>query len=186
MVTMRHWPDIAENLTKGGFDSNVRSLEDALSGGDQFSEKLTAMWSETLEVEIDRVSQKLSGFFLQVLFNVPGIGILGYCGWLTLQSFFSGSYLPGVFFLHAFWAIGITMLLIFFLLQTLIRLTAGTRRITARAVEKFKSQANQIDTPLAQPVRSQLETVLGLTATAKTGEIKTRQRGYQGQSLDCE
>jgi energy-coupling factor transporter ATP-binding protein EcfA2 len=173
MVTMRHWPDIAENLIKGGFDSNVRSLGDALSGGDQFSEKLTAMWSEILEVEIDRVSQKLSGFFLQVLFNVPAIGILGYCGWLTLQSFFSGDYLSGDFFLHAFWAIGIMMLLSFFLLQMVIRLTAGTRRMTTRAVEKFKSQTNQIDTPLAQPVRSQLETLLGLTATAATGDIKT-------------
>ncbi len=163
LVTMQHWPDIAENLINGGFDGSVRNPEDALSAGGQFSENLTSMWADALEGEIDRVSRKLSVILLQVLFNIPAIGILGYCGWLTVKNFFTGSYLSGDFFLHAFWAIGIIMLLSFFSLQIIIRLTAGTDRITTRALEKFKSQADQIDTPLATPVRSQLDTVLALT-----------------------
>ncbi|UCH23786.1 MAG: hypothetical protein JSU83_11570 [Deltaproteobacteria bacterium] len=92
LVTLQHWPDIAENLIKGGFDGNVRNPEDALAGGAQFGERLTTMWVENLDNEIERVSRKLSGFTLQALFNLPGIGMLGYCGWVTLQNFFSGSY----------------------------------------------------------------------------------------------
>jgi len=166
MVTMQHWPDIAENLIKGGFDSGVRGLENALSGGQRFTEKLSAMWVENLDNEIERVSRKLSGFILQVLFNIPTIGILGYCGWLTLSNFFSGTYLAGDFFLHAVWAIGTVMLLSFFILQIVIRLAAGSDRITTRALKKLKSNADQIDAPLDNPARSQLESVLELFTIA--------------------
>ena len=166
MVTMQHWPDIAENLIKGGFDGGVRRLENALSGVQRFSEKLTAMWVENLDNEIERVSRKLSGFILQVLFNIPAVGILGYCGWLTLSNFFTGTYLAGDFFLHAIWAIGIVMLLSFFILQIVIRLAAGSERITTRALKMVKSNADQIDTPLDNPARSQLESVLELFTIA--------------------
>ncbi len=166
MVTMQHWPDIAENLIKGGFDSGVRGLENALAGGQRFTEKLSAMWVENLDNEIERVSRKLSGFILQVLFNIPTIGILGYCGWLTLSNFFSGTYLAGDFFLHAVWAIGTVMLLSFFILQIVIRLAAGSDRITTRALKKLKSNADQIDAPLDNPARSQLESVLELFTIA--------------------
>ena len=166
MVTMQHWPDIAENLIKGGFEGGVRRLENALSGGQRFSEKLTAMWVQNLDNEIERVSRKLSGFILQVLFNIPAVGILGYCGWLTLSNFFSGTYLAGEFFLHAIWAIGIVMLLSFFILQIVIRLAAGSERITTRALKTLKSNADQIDTPLDNPARSQLESVLELFTIA--------------------
>ncbi|UCH23787.1 MAG: hypothetical protein JSU83_11575 [Deltaproteobacteria bacterium] len=69
--------------------------------------------------------------------------------------------------MHALWAIGIILLLSFFILQVCIRLTAGIQRITTRALEKFKSQVDQTDTLLVNPVRSQLEAVLGLAALAK-------------------
>ena len=163
LVTMQYWPDIAENLIKGGFDGGVRRIENALSGGQRLSQKLTAMWVEDLDNEIERLSRKLSGFILQVIFNVPVVGILAYSGWLTLSNFFSGTYLAGDFFLHAIWAIGIIMLLSFFILQIVIRLAAGGERITTRALKSLKSKADQMDTPLDNPVRSQLEHVLELS-----------------------
>jgi hypothetical protein len=170
LVTMQHWPDIAENLIKGGFDGDVRRLEYALSGGQQFSEGLTAMWLENLDNEIQRVSQNLSGFILQVLFNLPTVAILGYCGWLTLRNFFRGTYLAGDFFLHALWAIGIVMLLSFFILQICIRLAAGSERITNGALKKLKSNAHQIDTPLDNPAKAQLQSVLELAGMAATND----------------
>ena len=84
------------------------------AGDDGFKDRLATIWTETLEAEIERLTGKLSGMLLQIIFNIPVVSILGYCGWLTLQTFFEGSYLPSDFFMHAFWAIGIILVLQFF------------------------------------------------------------------------
>jgi GTPase SAR1 family protein len=162
LATLKYWPDIAESLIKGGFDSDVRKIDDSVAGGDLFSEQLTSFWIESVQSEISRVSRRLSGFLMQFIFNIPGVGILGYTGWVTLKSFFLGSYLSVDFFLHALWAIVIIFLLSFFLLQTGIRLTAGADRLTGRAFEKMKNRVDQIS-PLANtPLGLQLEIVGGL------------------------
>jgi hypothetical protein len=60
------------------------------------------------------------------------------------------------------WTIGIILLLSFFLFQILVRLTASPERMTARAFEKLKQQADQFDTTAANPVSTQLETLIQL------------------------
>ena len=55
-------------------------------------EKLGEIWSDPLESEMDRVSRKLSGMLLQVLFNLPAFAILGYTGWITVQRYNLGNY----------------------------------------------------------------------------------------------
>lgn len=164
LATMKTWPDIAESLVRGRFESMVRRIEDAMAGSEDFGENISAIWSEALDQEIQRVTRKLSGFFIQLLFNAPGIAVLGYTGWLTVRGFFSGHYLSGDFFVHAFFVIAIIMLLSFFVLQMGIRLIASAGRITTKAFEKLKSQIEQVDGVIRNPVRSQLETVLDLAA----------------------
>ena len=168
LVVLEHWPGIAQSLVKGGFDSSIRKVEDALAGTDGFKDRLAFAWTDALDAEIEHLTGKLSGLFLQILFNLPAIGILGYCGWLTLQTFFSGSYLSGDFFMHAFWAIGIILFLSFFLLQLCIRAAAGAGRITARAFEKLKSQLDHLNDFNHNPLKSQLETVLSLADLAES------------------
>ncbi|MGD9111042.1 MAG: GTPase domain-containing protein [Desulfobacterales bacterium] len=162
--TMRNWPDIAESLVNGGFEPSVRRFEDMLSAGDVFNAKLAATWSDALEQEIERISRKLSGFLLQILFNMPAFGILGYTGWLTLQRFFEGSYLSGNFFLHALWSIGIVMILSFFILQICIRLAGSAERITGKALDAIKDQIEELDAMPNTPVLEQLESVRDLEA----------------------
>jgi GTPase SAR1 family protein len=162
LATMKNWPDIAKLLIQGRFDSAVRRIEDAMAGGEDFGENLSAIWSQVLDQEIERITRKLSGLVLQLLFNAPGIAVLGYTGWLTVRGFLSGSYLTGGFFLHAFWVIVIVMVFSFFLLQISVRLFANARRINAKAFEKLKIQIGQVEDVVTNPVRSQLETVLNL------------------------
>jgi predicted GTPase len=162
MAIMKSWPDIAATMVQARFDSSVRRIDDALDGSEDFGENMSAIWSQTLDQEIERVTRKLSGFVLQLIFNAPGIAILGYTGWLTLQGFLSGQYLTGGFFLHAFWVIAIVLLFSFFLLQMWIRLIASARRISAQALEKLKNQIDQLEGVIMNPVRSQLEIVLDL------------------------
>ena len=164
LTTMSNWPDIAESLIGGGFNSAVRRVEDALPAGETVSEKLAGIWSGTLESEIERVSRRLSGILLQILFNLPAIGIIGYSGWITVKGFLWGEYLAGAFFLHALWSIGIILLLSFFIFQACVRLAAGPERVTTRAFEKMKRQADQLDMMTPNPVLVQLETVIELNA----------------------
>jgi uncharacterized membrane protein len=162
LATMSNWPNIAESMIFGGFDSTVRRVDDPLPAENAFSEKFANLWSNSLESEIERISRKLSVLVLQILFNLPALAILGYTGWITVQQFLMGSYLAFDFFLHALWTIVIVLLLSFFLFQVCIRLSASPERVTRRAFEKMKRQADQIDGIATNPVLQQLETVLEL------------------------
>ena len=167
LAVLENWPDIARSMVRGGFDSSIRNTEDALSGMEGFEHRLAAIWTDALDAELERITARLSGLVLQTLFNLPAIGFLGYCGWLTLQTFFSGNYLSGDFFMHAFWAIGLILILSFFILQLCIRVVASSGRITAKAFEKLKDQLDHLNALNQNPLKSQLETVLGLAAMAE-------------------
>jgi GTPase SAR1 family protein len=170
LTTMSNWPDIAESLIGGGFNGAVRRVEDALPAGETLNEKLAGIWSGTLESEIERVSRRLSGILLQIVFNLPAFGILGYSGWITVKGFLWGEYLAGAFFLHALWSIGIILLLSFFVFQACVRLAAGPERVTTKAFEKMKRQADQLDMMTPNPVQLQLETVIELNAMLASRE----------------
>jgi hypothetical protein len=161
---MSNWPDIAESLVSGGFNSAVRRVDDALPDTGTFSDKLGDVWTTAMDSEMERVARKLSGMLLQLVLNLPIFAVLGYTGWITVQRFMQGSYLAGNFFLHALWTIGIILLLSFFLFQICVRLVASPERVTARAFEKLKRQADQFDVFAANPVLDQLETLLELEA----------------------
>ncbi len=162
LTAMSSWPDIAESLVGGGFDSTVRRVEDALPDTGTFSDKLAGIWSNALDSEMERLARKLSGMLLQFVLNLPMFAVLGYTGWITVQRFLQGSYLAGNFFLHALWTIGIILLLSFFLFQILVRLVASPERVTIKAFEKMKRQADQLDAFTTNPVLAQLETVIEL------------------------
>jgi energy-coupling factor transporter ATP-binding protein EcfA2 len=162
LSAMSNWPDIAESLVGGGFDSTVRRVEDALPDTGTFSDKLGEIWSNTLDSEMERLARKLSGMLLQFGLNMPMFAVLGYTGWITVQRFLQGSYLAGNFFLHALWTIGIVLLLSFFLFQILVRLVASPERVTAKAFVKLKRQADQFDAFTSNPVLIQLETLIQL------------------------
>ncbi len=162
LTAMSSWPDIAESLVGGGFNSTVRRVEDALPDTGTFSDKLAGIWSSALDSEMERMARKLSGMLLQFVLNLPMFAVLGYTGWITVQRFLQGSYLAGNFFLHALWTIGIILLLSFFLFQILVRLVASPERVTIKAFEKMKRQADQLDAFTTNPVLAQLETVIEL------------------------
>jgi len=164
LVALSNWPDIAETLILGGFDSSVRRGDEALSAVKSLSEKFSGIWGGSLESEMERSSQMLSGTPLQILFNLPVLAVLGYTGWITVERFLAANYLTIDFFVHALWTIAIVLLLSFFLFQLCVRLVASPERVTTRAFEKMKRQADQFDETAANPVLVQLDTVLSLDA----------------------
>jgi hypothetical protein len=131
---------------------------------------MMSLWSDALDNTIERASQSLSGLILQFVFNLPVIVILGHVGWITAQNYFIGNYLSSDFFLHAFLTIGITMFLSFFVFQGCVRLAAGSDRLTRKAFEKVKHQAEQFQPMSMNPVGEQIDIVLGLASSSQSAE----------------
>jgi GTPase SAR1 family protein len=162
LSTLSSWPNIAESLIGGGFDSTVRRVDDAPSGDHNLGQKFAGLWNSCLESEMERITRRLSGLVLQILFNFPALAILGYTGWITIQRFLMGSYLAFDFFLHALWTIIIVLLLSFFLFQICVRLGASPERVTRRAFERMKRQVEQLQGTTSNPILEQLDIVLEL------------------------
>jgi len=159
---LQDWPDIAESLVNARFDSRVRKIDQVLSDNTTLNQDLNSLWNDALDRTMETASQNLSGLFLQFLFNLPVIGILGHVGWITARDYFTGQYLSSDFFLHAFLTIAITLFFSFFVFQGCVRLAAGPERITRRAFEKMKHQVDQFQPISMNPVGEQIDILLGV------------------------
>jgi Fe2+ transport system protein B len=148
----------------------VRRIKDLLPDRDTLVGDLNTLWSDYLDNEIEKSSKMMSGFILQIIFNLPVIGILCHMGWITAQNYFTGNYLSSDFFLHAFLTIGITLFLSFFLFQGCVRLAAGSEKITRNAFEKVKQQIEQFQPISMNPVSEQIDTVLNLSVSNRPAE----------------
>ncbi|MGE5257348.1 MAG: GTPase [Hyphomicrobiales bacterium] len=169
LTLLAQWPEVAELLIRGRFDAGVRNIEIPRTSAERFAEQLSSFWDGAIEREIEAVARRLGGFWLQIIMNAPVLAILVYVGWVTVHRFFSADYLPGDYFLHAFWVIAIALLLSFFVLQVIIRLASGPGRIMARAFEHLQKDIGELDGLAGHPLRTQLETVLRLAEASHGG-----------------
>ena len=167
----REWPPIAELLVRGRFQGSVRRLEVTHADETQISTELAEMWSGALDGQIERTARGLSGFFLQLVFNAPAVGILGYIGHETVVNFFNRNYLSGNFFMHAFWVLAIVLLLSFFLLQMVVRMAGTGERLSGKAFESLKGDLDHMDGFIETPVKEQLSALLQLAEIAPSGEV---------------
>ncbi len=161
-AVMKDWPDIAEILVKTGFNASVRTIEDAMPDQGHMSGQMLSFWSRALENAVDEAGRKLSGLFLQLVFNLPVLAVLGYTGWLTGSNFFTGSILSSDFFLHAFWTIILVLFLSFFIFQGIVRLAAGREKLIESAFVQVKEQADQYRSLSKSPVAVQVKKVMDL------------------------
>ncbi len=155
------WPDIAESLIKGGFHPELRELA-ATSDKNGVGDALDQLWSNALERQINRYASGLSHGVLQLLFNLPSVGMLCWVGWLTAYGFFTGQYLSSDFFLHALLTIAIVLLLSFFLLQAVVRMAAGKDRIQRRAFQAMEKEADQRSLTASRDIAAQADRIIRL------------------------
>lgn len=158
----RAWPDIAEKLVAARFAAAVRDARQAPGHGQDVAGHLAMIWNEALEDELTRAGRRLSGGFLQLLFNLPVLTILAYAGWITGVSFFNGTILSSDFFVHAFWTIFLALFLSFFLLQGLVRLASGKDRLLENVFARVQETVAPAPNLADSPVRRQAQTVLEL------------------------
>jgi energy-coupling factor transporter ATP-binding protein EcfA2 len=162
------WPVVSETLVRAHFAPFVRDIETPLDSAEAAAERLAEVWDEAVRRETERMARRLGGTWLQALLNAPVVGVLGCVGWTTVGRFFSGAYLPGDYFTHAFWVVAITLLLSFCALQLVIRL-AGSERAIGRAFAAVQQALPAVDGAVPHPLKSQLRRLLALAAAAPQG-----------------
>jgi hypothetical protein len=158
MLTL--WPDIAEGLIKGGFRPGIRALDTLAPENEGIGQSLDNLWSDALDKKINSYAAGLSHLVLQLIFNLPGVAIMGYVGWLTASGFFTGQYLSTDFFLHALLTIAIVLLLSFFLLQAMVRLVVGKDRIQRQAFKVMEKEAAQRPLVATRSIAEQVDRIL--------------------------
>ncbi len=161
---LKEWPNIAESLIQGRFDSSVRDADKVGYHNHNLTEQLTAIWSDSLENAISQASQRLSGFSLQLLFNLPIVFILAHAGYQTSKAYFSGIILSSDFFLHTLLTIIFILFLSFFLFQILVKLFGSGRRITSNAFEIIKKEAESYMEGPVHPAAGQIDKIIELSA----------------------
>ena len=161
------WPEIAEALVKGGFDPSVRRFEQMLPDLGGRLDALSNRWEDALSAEIERSAGRLSHPLLQLLLNLPAVAVLFHAGWRTVVDYFAGSILPVAFFLHTLLMLGIALFLSFFILQTLIRLTAGQQRILSRALKRAVGESEDLHPMTESPFGEKIEEFFTLDAVLK-------------------
>lgn len=170
---LREWPDIGAKLVQSRFDTSVRRIDEALPDREALGDELASLWNEALEDALETAARKLSGLGLQFAFNLPVLGLIAYIGWITTDAFFREAYFTGDFFLHGFLTIGLVLFLCFFLYQIIVRLAAGTERLTSRAFAAVKKQAAEDRAMPMNPIGEQVTAVLGLSSLP-AGEEKVK------------
>ena len=159
---MTQWPDIATLLIRGGFDVAVRSVETLAPENDHVGRTLDSVWSEALDTRINATAAKLSHPLLQLFFNLPGLALMAYVGWLTAAGFFTGHYLTSDFFMHALLTIALVLLLSFFLFQGLVRLAVGKDRIQRLAFNAIGQMVSDHPLTATRSIVDQICAVLTL------------------------
>jgi small GTP-binding protein len=173
---LKQWPVIAEAMIKGRFDYSVRNPETAGKDNDSITHTISSLWLDALDESILKTANRFSGFFLQFIFNIPTLGILGHAAYLTTIHYFAGNYFSTEFFIHAFLTMIIILFLSFFILQVLIRIFGGTRQITNRTFHLMKSRMEPWPGTVSNPLINQIQSVLVLASVSNIEQSKDKNR----------
>jgi small GTP-binding protein len=163
---LKQWPVIAEAMIKARFDYSVRNPETAGKDNESITEIISSLWLNALDESILKTANRFSGFFLQLIFNIPTLGILGHAGYLTTIHYFAGDYFSLEFFIHAFLTMIIILFLSFFILQALIRIFGGTHQITIRTFRLMKLRVETWSGTESNPLINQIQSVLVLASVS--------------------
>jgi len=128
------WPPVAEALVQAGFEPSVRGADLWRGWAEEHGEALSLRWGQVYEETLGQLARGLSSWPLQLLWNGPTLGLVGWVGVETVWRFFNGTFLPADYFRHALIAILAVWLLSFVLLQIVVSLTlrGPLRRRVAR------------------------------------------------------
>ena len=118
------WPPVGDALVRVGFApaarESVRWQESVAQAGREVARRATPL----LSARLDRAAGRLAALWLQLLLNLPVVGLAAWVGYETVRSFFEGRYLSADYFRQAGIAILVVWLAAFLLAQGIVSLSA--------------------------------------------------------------
>ncbi|NLG28403.1 MAG: hypothetical protein GX557_10860, partial [Chloroflexi bacterium] len=118
------WPPIADALVQADYEPSVRQTSYWQERAQAGEEALRAQWAQAYQAQLERLAARLSSWLVQLLFNAPTMGLLGYLCVETLWGFFVGEVQTGDYFRQAGIALATVWLASFILLQAIVSLAA--------------------------------------------------------------
>ncbi len=126
-IFLQKWPPIADRLVQLGFSNHVRDLTVVMSDQQVLEDNLSSHWLNSMVREVERRTAILSSLPLQLLFNAAPILLAIIFCLETVNQFLAHHYLPAEYFLHGLVALGLTLLISFFLFQFIVRAFSSSR-----------------------------------------------------------
>jgi hypothetical protein len=111
---------------------------------------------------MDRRAAAVSGFLLQLVFNLPTLSIMGLFAYQSVDAFLLHKILPSGYFLHATVSILLVWLLSFVLLQILVRFTSGKSLMDRTFDRLLKEITAGTGEPLNRSILTEIDAVLQL------------------------
>jgi GTPase SAR1 family protein len=156
------WPDIAARLTRLGFDNQVRNAATVLPEEKNLVERLSSAWKSKLAAVMERRATAVSGFILQLIFNLPTLAVMGLFTYQSVISFLLQNTLPTGYFLHAAVSILMVWLLSFVFFQVIVRF-ASSRNLLNSAFKELVIDGNlNGQEPLSRSIIGEIDTILSL------------------------
>lgn len=138
----RRWPPVGDMLVRAGFEPGVRDASLWREGVRATGRELVERGGAAYRAVIERLAGRLSVWPLQVLLNLPVLGMLGWVAYETVGGLFLRRYLPADYFRQAGISILAVWLLSFALLQTIASL-AGGRSLRRRVAASLAGSAGE-------------------------------------------
>ncbi len=164
LILQQNWPDIAEKLIQLGFSPSIRKSSMILPQDNPLGERLSVSWKTTLEEVMQRRTTAISGFLLQLIFNLPTLVLMGLFAYQSVTSFLLQKTLLSGYFLHATISIVLVWILSFVLLQIIIRFVGGknmVRKVFSKLIHRFTTGESQL-THIA--IVDEIDTILQIGA----------------------
>lgn len=162
LTIQQAWPDLAGRLIALGFSHEVRRSSLVLRDEKELQQTLVSSWKNTLEEEMDRRVTNLSSFFLQLIFNLPTLAVMGLFAYQCVKSFLFQQTPASTYFLHAGISILMVALLSFFLLQILVRFVGGWNLVNAVTKKLIGLVETSGSTPREHYIIGEIDAVLRL------------------------
>ena len=156
------WPEIADQLIALGFNGGVRDAAAVLPDEKALQQHLSASWKSKMEAVMDQRAASVSGFVLQLIFNLPTLAVMGLFAFQSVKSFLLQSTLPSGYFLHAAVSVLMVWLLSFVLLQIIVRFASGRNlldRTFKRLIEGVDRDGSDL---LGRSIVAEIDSVLRL------------------------
>ncbi len=145
-IYAERWPPVADALVAAGYEASVRQPTLWDDWVEQRARLLSALGTRVRQEHLERVADVLSFWLVQLLFNAPTLGMVGWAGIQIVGGFFQQQYLPGDYFRHAAIATVIVWLASFIVLQIAISLVL--RGSLKRALGRILADAARTQAPL--------------------------------------